>query len=78
MVRLRIKLKPERKRLRLEKVVLSATYNTRSRIYYNMRFYWLHELRQLRAKRRIAGANVKKDMKAAQGQLAKLREEYCK
>lgn len=82
-MRQRIKLKPERVRLKVkpERVRLKtwskATYNTRPKEYYNLRMYWLHELRQLRAQRRIAGKNVKKDVKAAQRALLKLYREYC-
>lgn len=77
MVRQRIRLNEPRKRLKLQSAILRATYDTRPKAYMDLRFWWLHELRQLRAKRRIAGANVKKDMKAAQKELSRLRREYC-
>lgn len=74
-MRARLQLKPQRVRMR--SYVLKATYDTRPKAYLDLRFWWLHELRQLRAKRRIAGANVKKEMKVAQKELARLRKEYC-
>jgi hypothetical protein len=76
-MRERLKLKPERKRLRFSSYVIPATYDTRPKEYLDLRFWWLHELRQLRAKRRIAGASVKKDIKVAQKELARLRKEHC-
>ena len=43
--------------------------------YFKLRFWWLHELRILRAKRKIAGLNTKGEIKAAQRALAKIRKE---
>lgn len=54
-------------RVRVKK---ASTYPT---IYIEQRFYWLHELCVLRAKRRYGSAS-KKDIKAAQRELAKLRK----
>lgn len=64
-------------RLKLESTIIRITYDTRPKTYLNLRYWWLHELAQLRAKRRIHGANVKKDVKIAQKELARLRKEYC-
>jgi hypothetical protein len=47
----------------------------RPKDYLNLRFYWLHELRQFRAKTRIAGANMKREVKIAQKELLRLRKE---
>lgn len=44
--------------------------------YLNLRFYWLHELRQLRAKRRVSGTASKRDIKVAQKELSRLRRDY--
>ncbi len=41
--------------------------------YRNLRYWWLHELRQLRAQER-SGANVKKAKAEAQRELVKLRK----
>lgn len=76
-MRQRIRIKPSRVRLKLKPRTIKATYDTRPKEYLNLRYWWLHELRQLRAKRHITGANVKKDMKAAQRELSKLRQEHC-
>lgn len=64
------------KRKRLRERVRLAVHAPRSKEYINLRFYWLHELRQLRAKRRVSGTANKADIKAAQRQLAKLRKEH--
>ena len=52
---------------------MRVVIHERSPEYYHLRFFWLHELRQLRAKRRISGANIKTERKKAQRELAKLR-----
>lgn len=61
-----------KKRIRL-RIDLEPTY---PKPYLNLRFWWLHELRQLRAKRRVSGLNVKKDIRLAQKELAKLRSDW--
>ncbi len=43
--------------------------------YFRLRYWWLHELRTLRAKRRIAGLNTSREIKTAQRALAKIRKE---
>lgn len=48
----------------------------RPKDYLNLRFYWLHELRQLRAKSRISGTANKKDIKVAQRELARIRKVH--
>ena len=63
-----------RLRLRLKSTVKAAKI-FRSKDYLNLRFYWLHEIRQLRAKRRISGTASKKDIKVVQRELARLRRE---
>jgi len=47
----------------------------RSDQYYFDRQWYLHELRILRAKRRVAGLNTSKEVKTAQRALAKIRKE---
>lgn len=64
-------------RLRMESTVIPVTYDTRPKEYLNLRYWWLHELRQLRAKRRVNGFAIKRDVKIAQKELARLRKEYC-
>lgn len=66
MARLRLRL---RTRLHIRRSV-------RPKDYIHLRMYWLHELRQLRAKRRVSGTATKKDIKAAQRELAKIRKAY--
>jgi len=44
--------------------------------YLRLRFYWLHEIRQLRAKRRISGTASTKDIKVAQRELARIRRVH--
>lgn len=77
MVRQRIRLEPLRKRIRLQSLIIPVTYDTRPKEYMDLRYWWLHELAQLRARRRIAGASTTKDIKVAQRELARLRKEYC-
>jgi hypothetical protein len=64
-----------RKRLKL-RTKLTKVIKERPKEYYGLRFWWLHEIRQLRAKRRIAGLNTKSQVKAAQRALAKLRDTH--
>lgn len=47
----------------------------RSPDYYRMRRWWLSEICNLRAKQRVHGANIKKDRKAAQLALSRVRNE---
>lgn len=61
-----------RKRVRL--LPLPAHVKVRSNDYYRLRFYWLGEIRWLRAKRRNGTATIN-DVKAAQRALAKVRLE---
>lgn len=66
------------KRVRLNiKTGIKATYDTRPKQYMDLRYWWLHECAQWRAKRRVNGLNVKRELKAAQKELARLRKEYC-
>ena len=46
----------------------------RSKEYLDLRYWWLHELRQLRAKLKY-GSGSKASIKAAQRVLAKLRKD---
>ncbi len=69
--------KRRRMRLKMHSTVIKATYDTRPKPYLDLRYWWLHELARLRAARRINGLSVKKDMKIAQKELARLRKEYC-
>lgn len=67
--RVRVKLIPPCIRNKITKI-------KRTDDYYRLRFWWLHELRQLRAKRRNGTATIK-DVKAAQRVLKKVRrDEY--
>jgi len=70
-------VKEPRARLRLRSVILRATYDTRPKEYIDLRYWWLHELRQIRAKFRVHGLNVKREIKVVQKELARLRKEYC-
>lgn len=65
----------KRMRLRLHSTVLRATYDTRPKPYLDLRFWWLHELRRIRAARRN-GLASRTDIKVAQKELARLRKEY--
>lgn len=50
--------------------------NWRPKQYYDLRSWWLHELRQLRAKNRISGINpLNKTRKHIQHELAKIRRD---
>lgn len=69
-------VKRKRLRLRLKPTHLCVTYDTRPSRYRQLRLWWLHELRVLRAKRRVNGLTIKRDVKAAQKELSKLRQEY--
>lgn len=62
-------------RLQLEKGIKSKIV-IRSNDYLRLRFYWLHELRQLRAKRKISGINTKQAIKIAQRELARIRKTH--
>lgn len=66
----------KRMRLRLRSTVIKAAVTYRPKEYLDLRFWWLHHLRQLRAQRRIAGTANKKDMKVAQRELVRLRREH--
>jgi hypothetical protein len=60
-------------RLRLKK-------HTRPQAYVNLRSWWLHELRQLRARNKIAGISsgirsIDKQKKVLQRELVKIRRE---
>lgn len=74
-MRARLQLKPQRTRMR--SYVSAVTYDTRPKEYLNLRYWWLHHLAQLRARKRIAGANVTREKKTAQKELVRLRKEYC-
>ena len=65
-----------RMRLKVKKTRLQLYTTQRPLKYINLRWYWLHELRQLRAKRRVSGTATKKDIKAAQRELVKIRKAY--
>lgn len=64
------------KRMRLRLNGEPAPAKPRPKDYLNLRFFWLHELRQLRAKRRISGTANKRDIKIAQKELARIRREH--
>lgn len=64
----------KRTRLRLRQRV-KVVHVERTADYFRLRYWWLHHLRQLRAKRRVAGIVTKNDIKAAQRALGKLRQE---
>ena len=49
--------------------------NKKPKQYFEMRLWWLHELRQLRAKSRISGLNTKALKKYAQRELVRIRKE---
>lgn len=68
-------MKRVRLKLRLRSTIIPPCSSKRPKEYLDLRHWWLHELRQLRAKRKYAGAG-KKDMKAAQRALARLRKEF--
>jgi hypothetical protein len=68
-MRKRLRLKPERKRVRLLEPI------ERSDEYIRLRFYWIMELYYIRAKRRNGTATMK-DIKKAQRELAKVRKEH--
>lgn len=59
-MRKRIKLAPKR----------------RTNDYYRLRYWWLAEIRTLKAKHRINGINVKAQIKTAQRELCRVREEH--
>lgn len=61
-----------RKKLRQR---VEIQYVKRTSAYYRLRFWWLHELRQLRAKRRVNGIVTKAEIKAVQRVLFKLRKD---
>lgn len=65
----------KRMRLRMHSTILRVTYDTRPKAYMDLRFWWLHELRRLRAARR-QGTASRRDIKVAQKELARLRKEY--
>lgn len=66
------------KRIRLKvEIHIKATYDTRPKEYMDLRYWWLHECAQQRAKRRIHGINTKPAIKVAQKELARIRREYC-
>lgn len=69
-MRYRAKLK-----VRLRSTILKKMCVTYPKPYLDLRFWWLHELRQLRAKRKYGSAKLK-DIKVAQKELARLRQEY--
>lgn len=48
---------------------------TRPSDYLRLRYWWLHELRQYRAKIKY-GAGSKRDIKVVQRELARLRKDY--
>lgn len=62
-------------RLRLQSTKIRVIHDKRPKAYLDLRYWWLHELRQLRAKRRN-GVIVKKDIKIAQKELVRIRKEY--
>lgn len=66
----------KRLRLRMHSTRIRPIFTTRPKEYLDLRFWWLHELRQLRAMRRINGIHVKPKMKIIQKELARLRREY--
>ena len=57
-------------RLKLKRIKLNPP--KRSIHYYNIRYWLLHELRQLRARRKYGSATLK-DIKVSQRALAKIR-----
>jgi hypothetical protein len=59
--------------LRKERVILAV--RPRPKEYLCLRYHWLHELRQLRAKRKYGTAS-KKDIKIAQRELARIRRDH--
>ncbi len=67
----------KRLRIRMHSYIIPVTYDTRPREYLNLRYWWLHELTQLRAKKRVHGADIRKETKVIQRELARLRSEYC-
>ena len=60
----------------MQRVRLKLKTKPRPKEYLNLRFHWLHELRQLRAKRRVSGTASKRDIKIAQRELLRLRRDY--
>ncbi len=71
----------KRKRLRirvnLQSTKIKATYDTRPKEYMDLRYWWLHECARHRAKGRVHGVPIKKELRVAQKELARLREEHC-
>lgn len=65
----------KRTRVRLRYHSTTFVPPIRSKHYYNVRLWLLHELRILRAKRRVSGLNTLKEIKTAQRALVKVREE---
>jgi len=68
-------MKRVRLKLRMRSVILIPSECKRPKEYMDLRHWWLHELRQLRAKRKYAGIG-KKEVKIAQKELARLRKDY--
>lgn len=48
----------------------------RGKEYRNLRYHYLHELTQLRARKRVHGQVIIKETRAIQRLLVKLRKEY--
>lgn len=66
---------PKRLRLRLRTPMPCATYNTRSNDYLRLRYWWLAELINLRAKKRVHGLPIKTEKKMMQRELVRIRKE---
>lgn len=69
---------PKRLRLRLRVTapIMRATYNTRPSEYLRLRHWWLGELRNLRAKRRVHGMDVRSETKVMQRELVRIRKVH--
>lgn len=67
---------PKRLRLQLQSTVIPRIYTKRPKEYLDLRYWWLHELRRLRAARRINGIVAKRDIKVAQKELARIRRDH--
>jgi len=63
------------KRIRLKQPIFVAP--KRNRDYFRLRWYWLVELYNIRAKRKLGTAS-KKDIKVAQRELVRIRKDEHK
>lgn len=55
---------------------IQMTAKRRTNDYYRLRYWWLAEIRTLKAKRRVNGINVQAQIKTAQRELNRVREEH--